>query len=57
MVQSISPNKSTTSDQIVISDIANIKLGESYLLEFQCWQAYYEDLSKAAMKISSLTKK
>ena len=56
MIRSISKNQSTTSNETFISDLADIKVFEDRLLDYQSWQAYYEDLSIAAQTIRDLTK-
>lgn len=57
MVQSFSKNKLTEEQEVFISQLADIKVYESRLLDCQSWQIYYNDLSVAAEKIRKLMKK
>ena len=57
MVQSIPKTRSTTSNETFISEIADIKVFETRLLDYQSWQAYYQDLSLAAEKFRDLIEK
>jgi len=57
MVQSFTKNKVTEEKEVFISQLADIKVYESRLLDCQCWQTYYNDLSVAAEEIRKLIKK
>ena len=57
MVKSLSTNQSNSDRETFISDLADIKVYESRLLDFQSWQMYYQDLEKAAELIRSLVDK
>ena len=57
MVQSIPKKQSNSSNETFISELADIKVFEGRLLDYQCWQAYYQDLSVAAEKIRNLIDK
>ncbi len=57
MVRSLSKNQSNSEGKTFISDLADIKVYESRLLDFQSWQIYYQDLEKAAELINSLLNK
>ena len=57
MVISLSKNQSNSEVKTFISDLADIKFYESRLLDFQCWQMYYQDLEKATELIRSLLDK
>ena len=57
MVQLISKERAITSKQIFISELADVKVFESHLLDYQSWKTYYQDLGVAAEKIRSLIKK
>lgn len=57
MVQSLVKKQSNTTPEIFISELADIQVYETSLLEYQCWQVYAKDLSTAAQKIRELIKK
>ncbi|MGF1490696.1 MAG: hypothetical protein ACFBSE_26690 [Prochloraceae cyanobacterium] len=57
MVQSFTKNNVTEDEKVFISQLADIKVYESRLLDCQCWQMYYNDLSVAAEEIRKLIKK
>jgi len=57
MVQSLVKNQSNTSPEIFISELADIQVYETRLIEYQCWQVYAKDLSTAAQQIRELIKK
>ena len=57
MVQSISKKQSRTSNETFISSLADIKVFEDRLLDYQAWQTYHQDLSVAADKIRTLIEK
>jgi len=58
MVQSsLTKNLVGEQQEVIISELADIKVYESRLLDYQCWQTYYKDLSIAAEEIQKLIKK
>jgi len=56
MVQSLTKDRATNHQEVFINELASIKVYESRLLDCQCWQIYYKDLSIAAREIRKLIK-
>ncbi|MGF1489789.1 MAG: hypothetical protein ACFBSE_22105 [Prochloraceae cyanobacterium] len=56
MVQSLTTDRATNRQEVFINELAGIKVYESRLLDCQCWQIYYKDLSIAAREIRKLIK-
>lgn len=57
MLQSIPKNQFKNSQETFISELADIKVFETHLIDYQAWQIYYQDLSAAAQTIRQLIKK
>ena len=57
MVQSLTKNQVPGQQEVFISQLADIKVYESRLLDCQSWQIYYKDLSLAAAEIRKLMQK
>ncbi|MDJ0725175.1 MAG: hypothetical protein QNJ38_08705 [Prochloraceae cyanobacterium] len=57
MKKSAIGDRVSISNKSFVKDLRDIKVFLAASAEEKCWQTYYEDLYRAALKIRSLSKK
>ncbi len=57
MKKSAIGDRVSISNKSFVNDLRDIKVFLAASAEEKCWQTYYEDLYRAALKIRSLSKK